>query len=267
MKKLSEISFHSKMYRPRIVPVLLLRGEGLYKSIKFGDHRYIGDPINALRIFDSQYVDEIILLDILASSENRSFSPSILRSIGDEIRVPFCVGGGFSNLEQIEAALRDGAERVILNTIALISPRIVEDAVKEFGSSTISVCIDVRKSILGHYRVFSHRFPKQKFLSLADHIVRMQGFGVGELIVQSVDNDGMMSGFDVSLMKKVYESSSIPVTAVGGAGDGEHLLQLARQVKLNGYGCGSLFVYKSKMRGVLINYPDIHFKQRLQELF
>ncbi len=95
----------------------------------------------------------------------------------------------------------------------------------------------------------------------------MQGFGVGELIIQSVDNDGAMNGYDTSLLKKVYESSSIPVTAVGGAGDCEHILALAKQVKLNGYGCGSLFVYKSKMRGVLINYPDIHLKQRLRELF
>ncbi len=255
------------MYRPRIVPVLLLNGEGLYKSIKFRDHRYIGDPINTLRIFDSQSVDEIILLDILASVENRSFNPSILRSIGDEIRVPFCVGGGFSNLKQIESALRDGAERVILNTISLISPQVVEDAVKEFGSSTISVCIDVQKNIFGQYRICSHSFPKRKFLSLVDHIERMQGFGVGELIIQSVDNDGAMNGYDTSLLKKVYESSSIPVTAVGGAGDCEHILALAKQVKLNGYGCGSLFVYKSKMRGVLINYPDIHLKQRLRELF
>lgn len=255
------------MYRPRIAPVLLLNGEGLYKSIRFGNHRYIGDPINTLKIFDSQSVDEIILLDIQASAENRVFNSEILKNVGDEIRVPFCVGGGFFNLNQIESALRCGAERVILNTISLISPKVVEDAVREFGSSTISVCIDVRKNIFGRYLIFSHRFPKKHFLGLVDHIERMQGVGVGELMIQSVDNDGMMNGYDVSLMRRVYESSSVPVTAVGGAGDYEDILALAKQVKLNGYGCGSLFVYKSRMRGVLINYPDINFKKRLRELF
>ena len=252
------------MFRPRVIPVLLLRNRDLVKTIAFGKDRYIGDPINAVKIFNDLKADELVFLDILASKEKRCIPLQFVEDVGSEANMPFAVGGGIGSLEQIRAVISAGAEKVILNTQALERPEFVEDAANAFGSSTITVCMDVKKKWMGGNRAWGRGATKASKYQPVEFAELMQARGAGELIVQSVAQDGQMSGYDIELIRQISEAVSIPVVALGGAGNLQHLTQAHVDGCASAIGAGSLFVYHGRKRGVLINYPQ---RSEIQTLF
>jgi len=244
------------MFRPRVIPVLLLRNGGLVKTQGFGKQRYIGDPINAVRIFNDLRADELVFLDILATRERRVISLDFVRNVGEEANMPFAVGGGIRSLRDIRRILSAGAEKVVINSFAAENPDFIAEAADSFGSSTITVCIDVKKKRIGAPRTWSAggtratEYAPEGFAKLA------ADKGAGEIIVQSISRDGTMEGYDLDLIRRVSEAVTIPVVALGGAGELDHLRQAYHETYASGLAAGSMFVFHGPKRGVLINYPD-----------
>ncbi len=252
------------MFRPRVIPVLLLKNLGLTKSINFNTYRYIGDPINAVKIFNDKKADELIFLDITASAENRCISTDFVYKVGDEANMPFAVGGGIRTIKDIKKILSMGAEKVVLNTICFENPDFVKEAVDVFGSSTIVVCVDVKKRRFGKESVCIYggkKLIKRDPLEVAQ---QFEEFGAGEIIIQSVDRDGTSDGYDLELVSKVSQSVTIPVVALGGAGNISDFKKVIDEGKCSAVAAGSLFVYHGPRRAVLINYPS---RQELNNLF
>ena len=255
------------MLRPRIIPVLLLKEDFLVKSVKFKNHSYIGDPLNAVRLFNNLKADELVFLDINASKNRTVVSFNLIKEIGEEANMPFSVGGGINSLNQIENLIKAGAERVIIGNEAVVNPEFINSASKTFGSSTITVCIDVKKSLFGKELIYSlngrtaHKYNLEHFAKL------MEQNGAGELIVQSIEKDGMMTGYDKELVKKITDYVTVPVVALGGAGNYNHLKDMYSFCKVRGIGSGSTFIYQSDMKGVLINYPTSKEKKAIYEQY
>lgn len=244
------------MYRPRIIPVLLLKNNGLVKSIQFKNHKYIGDPINAVRIYNELEADEILFLDIEASKNGRSVNVKLVKDIGEEANMPFGVGGGIKSLQQIEQLIHAGAEKVIICSEAINRPEFIKEASQEFGSSTIVVCMDVGKSFFGGLKLYSHSGNKAHAIDLESFAKKMEDLGAGELIIQSKDEDGKMTGYKNEVAIAIARNTTIPITILGGAGSMEDIKALNKLHPFNGYAAGSMFVYQGKHRGVLINYPS-----------
>ena len=252
------------MFRPRVIPVLLLKGQGLVKSKQFKNHRYIGDPVNAVRIFNDLQADELIFLDILATKEKRTISTDFVKNVGEEANMPFAVGGGINSINQIRQILHAGAEKVVLNTGAIHHPEFVRQAADMFGSSTITVCIDVKKKFLGTEQVWTVGASKATGKSPVSVAVEMEKQGAGELIIQSIENDGMMQGYDIPLIRKISEAVTIPVVALGGAGTKIDFKQAIDEGYASAVAAGSMFVYHGPRNAVLVNYPT---PEQLSELF
>lgn len=248
------------MYRPSIIPVLLLKNNGLVKSIQFKNHRYIGDPINAVRIYNELEADEILFLDIEASKNGRSIDINLVKAIGEEANMPFGVGGGIKSLKQIEQLISAGVEKVVICTEAISRPEFIQDASKEFGASTIAVCIDVRKTRFRGLRLYSHSGSRSFKVNPYDFAKKMQDLGVGELIVQSIDEDGKMMGYAHEVALGIARNTTIPITILGGAGSMEDIKVTNELYHFNGFAAGSMFVYQGKHRGVLINYPCLEIR-------
>lgn len=243
------------MYRPRVIPCLLLQDKGLVKSVRFRSHRYIGDPLNAVKLFNDLRADELMFLDIRATLENRTIEVDLVRRIGDETNMPFTVGGGIRSLTAIESLIRVGAERVCLNSYALQNPAFVGEACAEFGSSTIVVCLDVKKNFLRSEQVYTHAGSRSAGRSPLEAARQMADLGVGELVVQSMEHDGMMGGYALDLTRKIAESVAVPVVALGGCGTFGHIKQIVTEGRASAASVGSLFVYHGPRRAVLINFP------------
>ncbi len=244
------------MFRPRVIPVLLLNNNILVKSKRFRDYRYIGDPINAVRIFNELRADELVFLDISATKNKRSISLDLIRDIGEEANMPFCVGGGIYNIDQIRKIISAGAEKVIIGSHAVSDPDFIRTASEEFGSSTIAVCIDVKKKLFGKEQVWSVNGTKASGLDPLEFALLMEKNGAGEIVIQSIEQDGSMEGYDLELIKKITERVNIPVVALGGAGTVSDLKKAYKEAHATGLAAGSLFVYYGPNKGVLINYPD-----------
>jgi cyclase len=244
------------MRRPRIIPVLLLKDRYLVKTTRFGKPNYIGDPINAVRIFNDLNADELVFLDIEATKQGRAIDLDFVKEVAEEANMPFSVGGGICSLKQIRDTISAGAERVIIGTHAAWNPEFIRQASDEFGSSTISVCIDYKNKFLGGTKVFIRNATEATPHFPSAFAKRMEQMGAGELIVQSVSLDGGMQGYDIPMLKEISESVSIPVVGLGGAGKEAHLREAFNQAYLSGVAAGSLFVYKGNQKGVLINYPE-----------
>lgn len=252
------------MFRPRVIPVLLLLNQGLVKSVKFKNYRYIGDPINAVKLFNDLRADELVFLDISASKEGRRISTDFVKKVGDECNMPFAVGGGIRTLNDIREILNAGAEKIILNTYASLNPEFVREAAMEFGSSTIVVCIDVQKKIFGKEATFIYSGKRTSGYDPVDFACLMEEKGSGELIIQSIDNDGCMSGYNLDLIKRISNKVSIPVVACSGAGELDHLATAYYKANASALAAGSLFVFHGQRKAVLINYPD---QEQLKSLF
>lgn len=252
------------MFRPRVIPVLLLKGLGLVKSIGFKDYRYIGDPINAVKLFNDLKADELVFLDILATKEKRSIPLKFIGKIGDEANMPFSVGGGIRTLQNIKEIVNAGAEKVIINSFAVENPEFIRQASDVFGSSTISVSIDVKKNLFGKQQVYTHGGTKSAGTDPVIFAKLMEQKGAGEILINSIHRDGLMSGYDLELIKRVSEAVTIPVIAVGGAGSLNDFRSAINYSYASAVAAGSMFVYHGTRNAVLINYP---LQQELTKIF
>lgn len=268
VKEFIKILLHSNhpksIERPRVIPVLLLKGNGLVKSVKFKDYRYIGDPINAVKIFNDLKADELAFLDILASKEKRCISLDFIRKVGDEANMPFSVGGGIRTIKEIREIINAGAEKVVINTYAVEKPEFIKEASDAFGSSTIAVSMDVKKKFLGKLQVYTLGGTKATGVDPVAFAKLMESMGAGEIMVNSIENDGMMEGYDLELVKMISKAVTIPVVAVGGAGSLIHLKQAVQEAYASAVAAGSMFVYHGPRRAVLVNYPQ---REELVRLF
>lgn len=242
--------------RNRIIPCLLLRNNGLIKTIRFKDSVYIGDPINAVRIFNEKEVDELIFLDIDATREKREPSLSIIRKIAEECFMPFSYGGGVETLQQIEEIIKSGAEKIVINTQAFLKKGFIKEAATRFGSSTIVVSMDIKKKLIGGYSVHLNGGRNNTGKNPVDYSKEMEDQGAGEIFINSIDRDGTMEGYDIELIKSVSEVVSIPVIACGGAGRNDDLRKAIKEGGASAAAAGSLFVFHGKRRAVLITYPS-----------
>ncbi|MCD6018666.1 MAG: hisF2 [Bacteroidetes bacterium] len=244
------------MFRPRIIPVLLLQNNSLIKSKRFTDFRYIGDPIHTVKIFNDLQVNELIFLDINATIEKRCISIDLIKTIGEEASMPFAVGGGIRTIENIKKIIANGAEKVIIGSYAAEKPDFIKEASERFGSSAISVCLDVKKNFFGKEYAWTRNGKKSTGITPETFAKLMEENGAGEIIIQSIEKDGLMTGYDIDLIKKISSSVTIPVIALGGAGNLSHLKEAYLNGLASGLAAGSLFVFQGKKHGVLINYPD-----------
>lgn len=244
------------MNKTRVIPVLLLRGKGLVKTVKFKEPKYIGDPINSVRIFNEKEVDELIFLDITATPEGRGPDFELLADIAGEAFMPMAYGGGITSIDQVQRVFSLGFEKVVINTAAYGSPQLIRDAVAIYGSQSIVGCIDVRRTIFGRYELYSHAGKTQQSVGLNDHLAALEQLGVGEIIMNSVDRDGTQSGYDIKLLHQASSAVSVPVVACGGASGIDDFVAAVNQGGVSAVAAGSLFVYVGPHRAVLINYPD-----------
>lgn len=244
------------MFRPRVIPVLLLKNLGLVKSVQFKNHRYIGDPINAVKIFNDLKADELVFLDILASKEKRSISLDFVRNVGDEANMPFAVGGGIRTIQSIKQIINAGAEKVIINTFAAENPDFIKQASDVFGSSTIVASIDVKKKLFGKKQVYTLGGSNSIGLDPFSFARLMEEKGAGEIIINSIERDGIMAGYDLDLVREISKAVTIPVVAAGGAGIIEDFKKAVNESYASAVAAGSMFVYHGARRAVLINYPS-----------
>jgi imidazole glycerol-phosphate synthase subunit HisF len=238
----------------RLIPVLLLKGKGLVKTTKFKNPVYIGDPINAVRIFNEKEVDELVLCDIEASIMQREPNYAWIKDIVSECFMPVGYGGGIRNMEQIRKIFDLGVEKVILNTAAF-DFKLVAQAASIYGNQSIVGCIDAKKSLLGGYNVYSKSGSVKYKIAPEEFTKQLVSAGAGEIIVQSIDKEGSMTGFDLELTKSVANAVNVPVVASGGAGNMLHISDVLDKGKASSVSAGSFFVFKGKHRAVLINYP------------
>lgn len=242
------------MFRPRVIPVLLLRNTGLVKTIKYKNPIYIGDPINAVRIFNDLEVDELVFLDIVATHENRTISVDLVKEIGDEAYMPFAVGGGVNKVEQAVALVNAGAEKIVMNTVFWEKPDVVSQIAKTIGNQSVVVSIDINKTWLGKYRMFIKSGTQSTTLDPIEAVKKAEDLGAGEIIVNYIPYDSAMNGYNLEIINQVSQSVNIPVIAGCGAGNLNHFRQ-AIKTGAHAVAAGSMFVYHGPRRAVLINYP------------
>lgn len=243
------------MFRARVIPCLLLRGHGLVKTRRFKDPVYVGDPVNAVRIFSEKEVDELVVLDIDASREGREPNYELIAEIAGECFMPVAYGGGIRTLDQVRKLIRSGVEKVVVNSAALESTEVITAAAEVFGSQAVVAAIDVRKPLLGGYKVVGKSATVEAKVKLDEHVRRVVAAGAGEIFLNSVDRDGTMAGYDLELVRTVAQVVDVPVVASGGAGTVEHLRQAVHDAGASAVAAGSMFVFHGKHRAVLINYP------------
>jgi imidazole glycerol-phosphate synthase subunit HisF len=251
------------MLRPRITPCLLVHNNGLVKTRRFAEPKYVGDPLNAVRIFNEKEVDEIVVLDIDATSAGREPDYGLIANLAAECRMPLCYGGGVRTTAQVERIIGLGVEKVAISAAAVEDPDLVRSAAQVVGNQSVAVVMDVRRSASGRFELFTRNGSKSTGQDPISFAKRMVELGAGEIVVNSIDRDGMMQGYDLELARMVRAAIGCPMTVLGGAGSLDHLKELIREVGILGAAAGSLFVFKGVYRAVLINYPRREDKDRL----
>ncbi len=242
------------MHQARVIPCLLIRGNGLVKTKKYKDAIYLGDPVNAVRIFSDKEADEIVILDIDASRLGREPNYELISEMAGEAFMPVAYGGGIRTVEQIRRLIRSGVEKVVINTAATETTETIEAAVKIFGSQAIVGAVDVRRNMFGGYVVVSKSGTVATSLNLQQHLQNLVRAGVGELFINDVDRDGCMAGYDLALVRNVA-MAPVPVVMCGGAGTLEDLRKAVHDGGASAVAAGSMFVFHGKHRAVLISYP------------
>lgn len=252
------------MLRPRIIPCLLVHRGGLVKTVRFKDPKYVGDPINAVKIFNEKETDELVVLDIDASVDGAQPDFKMIEHLAVECRMPLCYGGGIKTVEQASRIISLGVEKVAIGSAAVEDPALVGAIAREIGGQSVVVVLDVKRKTFGRgYEVFTHngkRGPGKQVLEAAKEAERL---GAGEIVVNAIDNDGMMKGYDLELARELQQSLTIPLTVLGGAGSLADLAQLISVCGVVGAAAGSLFVFKGPYRAVLINYPTPAAREEL----
>lgn len=252
------------MHRTRVIPSLLLKDRGLVKTVKFKDPKYIGDPINTVKIFNDKEVDELVLLDITATIDQRNPNFELISEIASECFMPLAYGGGINCIEDIKQILSLGVEKVVINSYAFDNPGFIREAAIRFGSQSIVVSIDVKKNVFGRYEVFTHGGRKATKQNPVDFAKKMQDSGAGEILLNSIDMDGTMKGYDIELIKSVSQKLEIPLIACGGAGKLEDLSDAATKGGASAVSAGSYFIFKGPHRAVLVNFPT---QSEIKKLF
>lgn len=238
------------------MPCLLLKGLGLVKTVQFKDSKYVGDPRNAVKIFNEKEVDELILLDIEATVENRRPQFELLHEIVGEAFMPIAYGGGVRTVHDFRTILALGVEKIVLSTYAVENPQFIKEASNRFGSQSVVVCIDVKKEVSGRYVVYTQGGRHRTGSDPVTVATQMEDMGAGELVVNSIDRDGTMAGFDLGVIKSVTTAVNIPVIACGGAGKIQDFVEAVKIGGASAVAAGSLFVFHGKHRAVLISYPE-----------
>lgn len=251
------------MLRPRIIPCLLIHKGGLVKTHKFKDPKYVGDPINAVRIFNEKEADELMVIDIDASRHNREPDFDLISRLAAECQMPLCYGGGITEAHQALRLVDMGVEKVAISRAAIINPELISEISKEVGKQSVVAVLD----ILQKKGLFTKGYEIRTLNGTHSHAEdpyilakKLENAGAGELVINSIDNDGTMLGYDIELSKKFYQQSNIPLTVLGGAGSFKDISELISELGLIGAAAGSLFVFKGRYRAVLINYPPLNDK-------
>jgi len=244
------------MLIPRVIPCLLLRNSGLVKTVNFKDPKYLGDPINIVKIFNEKEVDELVFLDIMATVDGKCPPFELLEKVAGEAFMPLGYGGGIRTLEDIKTILGLGVEKVVINSYAVENPSFISAAADFAGNQSVVVSIDVKKNLFGKYEVRTLRGTKQTGLDPVAFAKKMENAGAGELIVTSIDRDGTMKGYDIDLISRVTAAVNIPVVANGGARTVADLSAAINQGGASAAGAGSMFVFQGPHRAVLISYPS-----------
>lgn len=252
------------MLRTRVIPVLLLQEGGLVKGQQFKNHKYVGDPINAVKIFNEKEVDELVFLDISATPDNREPDFELIADIASEAFMPFGYGGGITSVQQIEKLFSIGVEKVIINTAAFKSPNLITEAASVSGNQSIVVSMDVKKSLFGSYEVYVNNGQTKTERDPVTYAKIMQDLGAGELIISSIDREGSAKGYDINLLDIVSNAVDIPVVGLGGAGCLQDLANAKNQTSVSGLAAGDIFVFHGKHKAVLITYPNY---SELEKLF
>lgn len=250
------------MLMTRVIPVLLLKNNGLVKSYKFSNEKYIGDPINTIKIFNEKEVDELIILDITASLEKKAPNYQLIKDFASECFMPLCYGGGIHNIQQMEKIFTLGIEKISINTAAINDIGLLKKASSIFGSQSIVVSLDIKKTFFGR-NIYMYRGKKNIKASLKDFTMQLQDAGAGELLITSIDRDGTMSGYDIEMIQEVTSNLTIPVIACGGAGSLDDF-KLAKNAGASALAAGAFFVFYGKHRAVLITYPE---QETLSKIF
>ena len=252
------------MLRARIIPCLLVKNGGLVKTVKFEQPKYVGDPINAVRIFNEKEADELIVLDIDATVKGQEPNYDMIRNLAAECRMPLCYGGGVKSVEHFKMIIGLGVEKVAISAAALDNPNLVSRAAEVVGNQSVVVVLDAKKNWFSNkYEVYTHNGTKSSKQLVTDCARKMESLGAGEIVINSIDHDGLMAGYDLKLIEQVRSIVSVPVTALGGAGTFDDIRGLVERFGLIGVAAGSLFVFKGKYRAVLINYPEQQLKNEI----
>ncbi|MFH0896341.1 MAG: AglZ/HisF2 family acetamidino modification protein [Bacteroidota bacterium] len=252
------------MIQIRIIPCLLLQDCGLVKTLKFSKPVYVGDPINAVKIFNEKEVDELIFLDISRTPGKKPIQFNLIEKIANESFMPFCYGGGITTIDEIRKLFKSGLEKAAINTAALSNPEFITQGADKFGSQSIVVSIDVKKNLFGKYVVHSQCGKKNTGKNPVEWAQEAEHHGAGEIIINSIDRDGTMMGYDVELVKTVSASVNIPVIACGGAGNLSHMSEVLMNTEVSALAAGSMFIFHKSRNAVLINYPE---RKELKKLF
>jgi len=244
------------MLRTRAIPVLLLRNAGLVKGVQFKKHKYVGDPINAVRIFNEKEVDELVFLDISATAAKRGPNYDLIADIASEAFMPFGYGGGITTVEQIEKLFSLGVEKAVINSAAFHKPELIRHASRLAGAQAIVVSMDVKETMFSGYEVYVENGSRRTHENPVDYARKMQDLGAGELIVCVINREGTGKGYDLKLLSAVASAVDIPVVALGGAGNLQDLANAVKKTTISAVAAGDLFTFHGKHKAVLITYPE-----------
>jgi len=252
------------MLKPRLIPCLLIKDKGLVKTIRFNSPKYIGDPLNAVRIFNEKEVDEITIFDIDASTKSLEPDFKLIEKLAQECQMPLCYGGGIKTIENIKKLISLGVEKVSISSEIINNPELILKAVESIGSQSIVVTLDIRTGrLLKQDTIYTKNGKKSHSLKLVPFLRKIEEYGVGEIIINDINKDGLMNGYDISLIRKISKIVKVPLTFLGGAGNLNDIKVLWKTDSSLGAAAGSLFVFKGKYKAVLINYPSKEERRKL----
>lgn len=252
------------MLKKRVMPVLLLKDGGLVKGEKFMNHKYVGDPVNAVRIFNEKEVDELAFLDISATVNNSEPDYALIEDMASEAFMPIAYGGGIKRVDQVERLFRLGVEKVIINSAFFRNPKLVRQCSQIAGVQSIVVAVDVKKNLFGRYEVCIHNGLDKTGVTPVSYAVQAQKYGAGEILLTSIDREGSFKGIDLNLVRQVTAAVNIPVIAHGGVGRLQHIKQAVELSSASAVAAGSFFTFYGKHKAVLLTYPAYH---ELKDLF
>jgi imidazole glycerol-phosphate synthase subunit HisF len=254
------------MLRPRIIPSLLVHDNGLVKTVNFKNPKYVGDPINAVRIFNEKEVDELAIFDIDATVLSKEPDYVLIEKLANQSRMPLCYGGGVKTVEQAQRIFGLGIEKIALSSAVIQNPDLITQIADRVGSQSVIVVMDIKKKIFGGYEIYTHNGKKATGINPVEFAEKAQKLGAGEIVINAIDQDGIMKGFDMTLIDKISEKISLPITVLGGAGSLQDIKKVIDRHGIIGVAAGSLFVFKGIYKAVLINYPNKEEKEKLNKL-